>query len=118
MNSRLKLITELWQCIRCNIKYWPLIVCLVILGCAQKKYYYVEMKTKSFIEYKTSAYNPGHENIRKHANHYCQNQGKIPVFEHQYLIAGQNLVAFRCHEPEGGFQFLNDPIIIQPKGVL
>ena len=100
------------------MKYCSVLIIFVLMGCAQKKYYYVEMKTKSFIEYATSAYNPDHHNIRIHANQYCQNQVKIPVFEHQYLIAGQNLVAFRCHEPEGGYQFFNDPIIIQPKGVL
>ncbi len=118
MSSRLKTVTKIWQCIRCNIKYWPLIVCLVILGCAQKKYYYVEMKTKSFIEYATSAHNPDHENIRIHANHYCKNQGKIPVFDHQYLIAGQYQIAFYCQQPKGGYKFFNDSIQINPERVL
>ena len=100
------------------MKYCSILIFFALIGCAQKKYYYVHMKNRSFIEYKTSAYNPDHESIRIHANHYCQNQGKIPVFEHQYLIAGQNLVAFRCHEPEGGYQFFNDPIQIKPGRVL
>ena len=117
MTTEDKLI-ELWQCIRCNMKYLPLIACLVFLGCAQKKYYYVEMKTKSFIEYATSAYNPDYENIRLHANRYCRNQGKISVFEHQFLIAEEKQIAFICVQPEGGYKFFNDPIQIKPERVL
>lgn len=101
-----------------DMKYLPLIACLVFLGCAQKKYYYPYFKTKSFIEYKTSAYNPDRENIRLHANQYCQNQGKISVFEHEFIISEQALIMFHCIQPEGGYKFFNDPIQIKPERVL
>tara|TARA_R110002020_G_scaffold255088_2_gene468872 strand:- start:3356 stop:3676 length:321 start_codon:yes stop_codon:yes gene_type:complete len=103
---------------RSDMKYWPLLVCLILLGCAQKKYFYIHMQTKSFIEYKTSAYNPDLQNIHLHADQYCKSSNKLPVFEHQYLIAGQNQIAFRCVQPEGGYKFFNDPIQIKPGRVL
>tara|TARA_R110002020_G_scaffold441120_1_gene651854 strand:+ start:62 stop:364 length:303 start_codon:yes stop_codon:yes gene_type:complete len=100
------------------MKYCSILIFLVLVGCAQKKYFYVYMKNRSFIEYKTSTSNPDHENIRLHANYYCKKQGKITVFDYQFIIAGQYLVAFECHQPEGGYQFFNDPIQIKPERVL